>query len=295
MTVAWAGVGLLALLLAICLVIAVVIVAVAGWRALAATVLVGFAATVLLAVAVIFFRLEVSAENRGVAHVASASDPDWRHRVEKAIAAVDTLKAEPKDARKDKDAANKESSPARKKPAWADAPAGLVDGAYQMVVTVGPYKTWEECERALDDKLREGVNQYIETYAEGEPDLDPRAVARVSLPMDYVRKSIVKELYCEQIVSRTPAIGSMLQLKVLLAFDRQANVQIQEAMRKVIVAERIRWSGVGLAGVLLTLLVVYAYLKTDLATQGVYRGRLRLAALLMILGVCAAAVLAVAA
>lgn len=294
MSVAWAGVGLLALLLAICLVIAVAIVAVAGWRALATTILVGLAALVLLFVALLYVRTGASLGNRPAMHVATASDPDWHHRVEKAITAVGALKAEDKDTAKDKNAA-KEPSPARKKPAWADAPAGLVDGAYQMVVTVGPYKTRQECERALDEKLREGVNQYIETYAEGEPDLDPRAVARVSLPMEYVRKNVVKEFYCEEIVSRTPAIGSMLQLKVLLAFDRQANAQIQEAVRKVIVAERIRWSGVGLAGVLLTLLVVYAYLKTDLATQGVYRGRLRLAAALMILGVCAAAVLAVAA
>lgn len=294
-------VGLL-LLLAVPLVVAAVIVALSGWRGLAKAILAGFTVLVLLAVVMLFsWRASTVESQRAPVASTSAPDPDWRHRVEKAIAkvekvmaAVDSLKAE-KEETKAKDGAKKPSPTAPKKPAWVDAPPGLADDAYQMVVTVGPYKTWQECERALDEKLHEGVNEYIETYAEREPDLDPRAVARVSLPRDYVRKSIVKELYCEEIVSRTPAIGSMLQLKVLLAFDRQANAEIQEAVRNVIVAERIRWGGVGLAGLLLALLVIYAYLKTDLATQGVYRGRLRLAAAVMILGVGAAAVLAVAA
>ncbi len=291
MAVSVLGSGLI-VLLALVIVAAIVIASVAGWRALLATTLLGIALVVVpLVVVVLYFGS--SRESRGtgklVPSAGAETDSEWRDRVEKAIAVVASAKTEPAAV------ASKPSSSARKKPAWADAPPGLADGVYQMVVTVGPYKTWEECERALDEKLREGVDQYVETYAERDPDLDPRAVAHVHLPTDYVRKSVVKDFYCEDILSRTPAIGSMIQMKVLLGFDRQANAAIQEAARNVVVAERIRWSGIGLAGVLLSLLVAYAYLKTDLATQGVYRGRLRFAAVVMILGVCAAAVLAVAA
>lgn len=289
MSVSWMGVILGVLALGILL--AVLITAVAGWRALLATLAFGLAALVLLVFTVRF--VAVSSHNRLAARptipATSSSDPDWRARVEKAIASARPTQAEFADETDDHPA------PKPKTPSWVESPPGLVDGVYQMVVTVGPYKTWEECEKSLDEKLREGAAQYVETYAERDADLDPRAVANVNLPLDYVRKSVVKEIYPERIVSPTPAIGTMLQLKVLLGFDRETNARIQEAARSMVVAERIRWSGIGLAGVLLSLLVAYGYLKMDLATKGVYRGRLRFAALVMILGVCAAAVLAVVA
>ena len=199
------------------------------------------------------------------------------------------------DAKAEPESIAKETPPAEpKRPSWVDETPGLVDGVYRSIVTVGPYKTLEECEGAVDEKLEEAVGRYVETYVEREPGLDARAAARVRLPLDEVHQSIVKDRYTETIVSRTPAVGSMIQLKLLLGFDRQANVRIQEAVRREVVGERIRWSGAALAGAMFLLLVAYGYLKTDLATQGAYRGRLRLAAATMILGVTVAAVLAAA-
>lgn len=282
----WAGMGQLAILILLTIAIA----AMAARGGVLRMVILGIVALVVLGFAARFFGEHVPQHLLVREQAAGTAEPgsDWRQRVEKAMAVVASAANEPVTT------ANHEPPPKPKSPPWADAPPGLVDGVYRMVVAVGPYKSWEECEGALDQKLREGVEQYVETFAEREPDLDPRTAARVHLPLDYVHNSIVKDFHCERIVSRTPAIGSMIQLKVLLGFDRQANVRIQEAARSVIVADRLRWSGLGLAGVLLSLLAAYAYLKTDLATHGAYRGRLRLAAIMTILGVCAAAVLAAA-
>ena len=52
-------------------------------------------------------------------------------------------------------------------------------------------------------------------------------------------------------------------------------------------------AGGGLAAVLWLLAVMYGYLRVDLKTGGAYRGRLRFAAVLAILGPVAAALLVV--
>jgi len=167
------------------------------------------------------------------------------------------------------------------RPSWVDAPAGLVNGVYQTVVTVGPYKTADECEQNLDQKLQEAVEEYAARR------LGPEAASRIRLPPEYVRRRLIKHQWAETFLSPTPSIGSMVQLHVLLTFDREFTEQLDLAWKRVLVAERVRWAGIGLAGILALLAVAYGYLKVDLATRGMYRWRLRLAAAVMILGVVA--------
>ena len=78
------------------------------------------------------------------------------------------------------------------------------------------------------------------------------------------------------------------QLHVLVEFDRDVKKRILDAHRSEIVAGRLWKMGIGSAAGLWFLAVIYGYLKIDLASGGSYRGRLRLAALLAILGPIAA-------
>ena len=174
-----------------------------------------------------------------------------------------------------------------KRPAWVDTQPGLVDGVYRQVVTAGPHKTLEDCQQELDEKLQEAVEEQTARMFGPQPP--------VSLAPAEIRRSVVKQQWQETVVSRTPAVGSMIQLHVLLGFDRQANALIEEARNQAIVTQRMWWSGIGLGAVLLLLSVAYTYLKADLAAGGAYRWRLRLAAAVMILGVVAAALAAVTA
>lgn len=179
------------------------------------------------------------------------------------------------------DATEPSTSPQR--PEWVDAPPGMFGSLYRMVVAAGPYKTREECERELDEKLQAGVQEYAARR------LGETAASQIELPVEFVRSHVVKKVWQETIVSQTPSIGSMVQLHVLLGFDREAAGRIDEAWQQKMVARRMATTGVGLGAVLLLLLVAYLYLKADLATQGARRLRLRMAATAMILGVVAVA------
>ena len=111
-------------------------------------------------------------------------------------------------------------------------------------------------------------------------------------PLDYIEEHLVKEEWQQ---TKRFSVGPMIQLHVLLEFDREVNAHLTEEWNRAIVAERL--AGVGALAVvgLLLLSTVYAYLRTDLASGGAYRGRLRLAAGAAILAVISAAVWLVAA
>ena len=85
----------------------------------------------------------------------------------------------------------------------------------------------------------------------------------------------------------------MVNLHVLLEFDHAVKERILEEHRRAAVGRRMWVLGVGLASLLAVLGVLYGYLRIDQSTAGAYRGRLRLAAAVAILGVVAAGVVAV--
>jgi hypothetical protein len=176
---------------------------------------------------------------------------------------------------------------AKKPPAWVDEPPRLLGDTYQMTVRVGPYTTRQECEAVLPGKLQEALNQYVETCL-GEP----AGTRYVALPYAFLRQEVVRGEWEEEIQS--PSVGRMTQLHVLLQFDRKVKNRIVDERRRAVVAGRLWMTGGGLAWVLWLLAVMYGYLRIDLKTGGVYRRRLRFAAVLAILGPVAAAVLVVA-
>lgn len=171
------------------------------------------------------------------------------------------------------------------RPAWVDAPPQSVDDAYQMSITVGPYTTRAECDAKLPEALQEALDRYVDMCLAGEP------LVAVRLPPDELRDRLVKDQWEE---TRQYSVGPMTQLHVLLEFDRKFKERVLDQRHRAIVASRLRttamWAAVGL--ILLT--TVFAYLKADLATEGVYRGRLRLATTMVILALAAAIVAMIA-
>lgn len=162
-------------------------------------------------------------------------------------------------------------------PAWVAAEPHLDGSVYKMVTVVGPYTTRAECYEHLPQELRKAVDQYAVTLLGGEVrDLvDMEDGRHFPLPLGYVEDHVVQEQWVEQ---KEYGVGLMYNLHVQLAFDREAQDRIRQVWRRTVVEERL----IALAGlvvlVLLLLSVLYAYLKSDLATGGAYRGRLRLAA-----------------
>ena len=150
-----------------------------------------------------------------------------------------------------------------------------------MSIAVGPYTTRAECDAKLPEALQEALDHYVNMS------LGDQAVDDIRLPADYLREQLVKAQWEE---TRQLSVGPMTWLHVLLQFDRKIKDRILEEHRQAIIGRRLHvaatWSAIALA--LLT--VAFGYLKIDLATGGVYRGRLRLAAAAAILGLVAVAV-----
>lgn len=185
-------------------------------------------------------------------------------------------------AKKEAASATAPAPPSR--PAWVGTPAQLVGDAYQMSISIGPYTTREECDAALPEKLQAALGRYVEACL---GDQTPRDI---SLPPDYLRQQLVKAEWQE---TRPYSVGPMTELHVLLQFDRKVKDRVLEAYREAAVTDRLQavagWAALGLS----LLAVCFAYLKTDLVTGGLYRGRLRFATGVAILGLVAAAVVAV--
>ena len=161
------------------------------------------------------------------------------------------------------------------RPAWVNAPPQLIGDAYQMSIAIGPYTTRAECDAKLPEALQEALGEYVNVC------LGDQAVYDVRLPADDLRGQLVKAQW-EEI--RQLSVGPMIWLHVQLHFDRKIKDRILEAHRQAVIGRRLHvaatWSAIGLA----LLAVAFGYLKIDLTTGGVYRRRLRLAAVAAILG-----------
>lgn len=171
-------------------------------------------------------------------------------------------------------AADTSDLPARPdRPEWVEAEAGKNEhGNYQMPIWVGPYSTRSECDAKLPEQLQSKVDEYVDQYLET---FGPGARGRVRMGLAYIQEHIVKDEYEEW---KDYSVGRMLKLHVLLQFDRQVNELIRDRWNQTIIARRLWGLGAVSAAVLLLLSTIYAYLRIDLATEGRYRGRLRLTA-----------------
>lgn len=164
---------------------------------------------------------------------------------------------------------------------WINSPPKIVGNAYQMAIVVGPYTTRQECDAELPNELRKALQHYAEEVCFRGP-----SVPHVVLPDEYLRQEVVKEQWEEPHQS---SVGPMVRLHVLLRFNSKVKERILEERYRNVIAGRLWQGGVGLAAILGLVAVIFGYLKIDLSTAGAYRGRLRFAAILAILGLVAAA------
>ena len=151
----------------------------------------------------------------------------------------------------------KEFKPAQR-PDWMKQPDGFDrdTGVYRTVVTVGPYETQAECGRHCDEAVREAVEHYIKIH----PSLGSEAQGRITLSDDQLR-SLVKQTHGEPFLS--PTLGQTERLHLELVFDPQMQKRIEGQFHESLIFDRIRWSGVALAGIALFLLGALAVLKLD--------------------------------
>ena len=144
-----------------------------------------------------------------------------------------------------------------------------------MSIAVGPYTTRAECDAKLPEALQESLDHYVNVS------LGDQAATTIRLPADYLHQQLVKAQWEE---TRQLSVGPMTWLHVQLQFDRKVKDRILEEHRQAIIGQRLQAMATWSATALALLTVAFGYLKIDLATGGVYRGRLRLAAAAAILG-----------
>ncbi|MGA2031154.1 MAG: hypothetical protein ABSG68_02760 [Thermoguttaceae bacterium] len=164
-----------------------------------------------------------------------------------------------------------ENSSPRPRPAWVDARPGRVGDAYQMTTVVGPYSTRLECDQELPNYVQAALAGYTEIC------LGSEAASRVQLPWEELAP-VVKDQWEETV---QVSIGPMVQLHVLLDFDRNMQQRVKDQWRQVVVQRRLVYAGVGLAGVLALLALLYGGLRIDHATRGARRSRLAAAAVVL--------------
>ena len=167
------------------------------------------------------------------------------------------------------------------RPAWVDAEPGMVGEVYRMTAMVGPFATRQECDEAQPDALREVAADYLDKY------VGPAPPYSVRVSPEFLQEKVVTETWEEErMTDFGPGIGTrpMIRRYVLLEFTKEVQNELKRQ-------QRLWYTGYGLAGVLAVLGLAFAYLKINLATGGRYRGRLRAAAVAVILAAVVAVVL----
>ena len=170
------------------------------------------------------------------------------------------------------------------RPSWVDAPAQRVDDAYQMSIAIGPYTSRLECDAHLPGALQEAAREY------GSLLWGPENAYPFPLPADYLRQRLVQQQWEETIQA---SFGPMVQLHVLLRFDQTFKTYLEQQRTQAIVTMRIWYAGAALAAILAVLSALFALLKVDQATGGKCRGRLAVAAVLMVFAMSALTLLGV--
>jgi outer membrane biosynthesis protein TonB len=234
-----------------------------------------------------------SSEKPKPAEKSSAEEKNSAEKPADAVKLAETSAAKPVEA--ESTAPPKKSSepaaPTNPRPAWVDAPAKLSNGIYRTKVTVGPFATREECDRALPAELLKATNNYIDSYlGEGANQwvhLPPgyylgQGIRRgIPLPPGYANgPGIFRDQWQEDVLA---SFGPMIQVHTLLEFNEETRHDLQQRWLAGRAENRLGFAGLG-AGLILALLgTMFGYLKIDTATRGYYTRRLQFVAVLAIL------------
>jgi tetratricopeptide (TPR) repeat protein len=194
---------------------------------------------------------------------AAASQPTTAVNAAASVGKSDAGKQEPAKTEIAKNEANKSKSrephttvdqtrDTAARPAWVDAAPRLIDDAYQMVVSVGPYTSLLEC----DAKLPEAIGKAVDEYAKIA--VGPGVVGTAWLPDAAFCRRLIKDRWEEV---KQYSVGPMTQLYVLLEFDHKAKGQIADALHQGVIERRVAHTVAGMAAVLGGLALLYGGLR----------------------------------
>lgn len=228
----------------------------------------------------------------------AASDEPASSKKEGEAAASETPEANPEEAAEDEVPAPKkpdEAGPGKLSvpplaetgpmaPAWVESKPHKEDSVYYWPIATTPSADGIEAEEeALPEAFDAAVADYIRTKMK----LGARAARQVHLGRDYLEKLVGDDTWVEPL---DLSVGEYVRLHALVKFDRDANEEIRQQWERQRLVGRL-YSAAGLLCVgLLFLAFVYCYLKIDQITHGSRRALLRIAAILVILGLTLAAV-----
>ncbi len=171
------------------------------------------------------------------------------------------------------------------RPTWVDRKPYKEGSVYYWPVATDPSPDSEDAEAAA---LPKALNVAVADYIKNKLQLGAGAAGQVRLKPDYLRSEMVgDDIWIEPL---SLSVGNFVRVHALVKFDRQANQVIHQQWQQQRVTGRL-WSAAGLfSAALLFMALVYCYLKIDLVTGGSRRGLLRIAAVLVILGLMLVAV-----
>jgi hypothetical protein len=164
-------------------------------------------------------------------------------------------KAEAEDVKGEAAAAEKPAEAEVKKndrPAWVDASPGLVDNAYEMAISIGPYESREECEAEVPAAIRQAVARFIEVCQD-----QPATGYAPRYDSNFCRQ-LIKSRW-EEVTQHS--IGPMRQLHLLLSFDQQNKQRILADLKRATVRQRLWYAGSGTVAILGVLGLLLVYLK----------------------------------
>jgi hypothetical protein len=171
------------------------------------------------------------------------------------------------------------AAPTRPEPDWVKTRSDYAKGV--LIVATDPCFSKQEADALMAAHLKKELAAYVSDW------IDPRAGRLVRLPLDYVRTKLVKEEWEKH---HTTSVGETIQLFAMVQIDHDAKVRIEQQWEQVCATERLFKLGGGFGGILYLLAVIHFYLRIDLATAGIYRGRLRLISIGLFLAPLAAAI-----
>lgn len=172
-------------------------------------------------------------------------------------------------------------------PEWLTAPTGKqADGSYRLIVKSGPFKTRIECDKELRTIVAQGVDDYVELLLGQE--VIHRAMGNGFRGSTLLKPSeldgLVRQTWLEHGQATYP-VGDVVTVHALVVFTPQMQSRIESRFRERVSQRRAGQAAVGSMCLLGLLAIVYGYLRFDMLTRGYYTGRLRLAALAMILAI----------
>lgn len=171
-------------------------------------------------------------------------------------------------------AAKAEGSP----PEWialADQSGQLVEGAYVKVASSGRFLTVDQCQPSLNEAIAQEVRNYVRMR------LGPEAERIVDVPQKLIDEQIVYGPVAEETIASSTVEGGGKRLHALLVFDQKVQEDLKSLYREAQVQRRSLLAIALVVAVVVLLAAVYGYLKIDALTEHKYRGRLQVAALLV--------------